>query len=65
MAQWKKQAARIGLDFRLNRREILAILRATEKKYKDARMPSYYNGDREEYLYDKARTNIIDRAMCS
>ena len=62
MSVWKRKAARLGLDFRLNRHEILAILRATEKQYSDCKMPLYYKGNREKYLYDKAKTQVINKA---
>lgn len=62
MAEWKKKAARLGLDFALNRHQILAILRATEKKYAESKMPLYFKGNREDYLYDKARVEVINKA---
>ncbi len=62
MAEWKKNVARLGRDFRLNRHQILMILRATEKKYRDCKIPMYFKGNREDFLYDKARIEIINRA---
>ena len=62
MAQWKTKAARIAFDFRLKRYDILSILRETERRYATREMPSWYKGSREDYLYDHARTEIINKA---
>ena len=62
MAQWKKRVARLGLDFKVKRYDILSILRETEKRYATREMPKWYKGNREDYLYDHARTEIINKA---
>ena len=61
MAEWKKEIARLGFDFELSRYEILSILRETERKYNTREVPSYYNNDRSEYLYDKAQSKIMSK----
>lgn len=59
MAEWKKDIARLGFDFLLNRYEILNILRTVEDKYSTSNIPSYYNNNRGEYMYDKAQSMIM------
>lgn len=56
---WKYEIARLGLDFIVNRFRILEVIRGTEEKYGNSSMPSYYNGNRDEYLYDIAHRALM------
>ena len=61
MAEWKKEARRLAKDFYLTKEEIRMIFARVEKLYSKKEMPSFYKGNRNEFLYDKAQTEIINR----
>ena len=62
MAEWKKEARRLAKDFCLSKLEIKMIFARVERLYATKEMPSYYKGNRNEFLYDKAQTEIVNRA---
>lgn len=61
MAEWKKEIRRLAKDFEITRYEILNIFRKVEELYSQKDMPSFYKGDRNEFLYDKAQKEIMRR----
>ena len=61
MAEWKKEIRRLAKDFEITRNEILNIFRKVEELYAQKDMPSFYKGDRNEFLYDKAQKEIMRR----
>lgn len=61
MAEWKKEIRRLANDFEITRNEILNIFRKVEELYAQKDMPSFYKGDRNEFLYDKAQKEIMRR----
>ena len=69
MSVWKKKVARLGLDFRLNRYEILAILKSvlSPKKYyhctAEENQPEYLYYGREEMLFASCQT-LKDNGLC-
>ena len=61
MAEWKKEARRLAKDFYLSKLEIQRIFWKVEELYAQREMPSYYKGNRNDFLYDKAQTEIMTR----
>ena len=64
MAEWKKDARRLAKDFYLSKWEIQRIFWKVEELYAQREMPSYYKGNRNEFLYDKAQREIM-RRVCA
>lgn len=60
MAEWKKEVRRLGKDFYLSKYEIQRIFRRVEELYGQREMPSYYKGNRNEFLYDKAQREMMN-----
>lgn len=61
MAEWKKEIRILALDYGFTRAEILNIFRRVEELYAKRKMPLYYKGNRNEFLYDKAQREIMNR----
>lgn len=61
MAEWKREARRLARDFYLSKYEIQRIFKRVEELYGRREMPSFYKGNRNEFLYDKAQTEIMSR----
>lgn len=61
MAEWKKEIRKLARDFYISREEILKIFRTIENTYGEKETPSYYKGNRNEFLYDKAQREIMNR----
>lgn len=61
MAEWKREARRLARDFYLSKYEIQRIFTRVEELYGRREMPSFYKGNRNEFLYDKAQTEIMSR----
>lgn len=59
MAEWKKEARRLAKDFCLSKYEIQRIYKRVEELYSQRDIPSYYKGNRNEFLYDKAQREIM------
>lgn len=59
MAEWKKEIRRLADDFYISRREILKVFRKVESLYAEIEIPSFYKGNRNEFLYDKAQKEIM------
>ena len=61
MADWKKEIRRLASDFYMSRYEILSVFRKVEQLYGEREMPSFYKGNRNEYLYDQAQREMMSR----
>lgn len=61
MAEWKREARRLARDFYLSKYEIQRIFARVEELYSRKEMPSFYKGNRNEFLYDKAQKEIMSR----
>lgn len=61
MAEWKKEIRRLAKDFYISREETLKIFRVVESAYGKSKIPSFYKGNRDEFLYDKAHTEVMNR----
>lgn len=64
MAEWKKEIRRLAKDFCLSKCEIQGIFRRVEYLYSKREMPSCYKGNRNEFLYDKAQSEVMSRLYC-
>ena len=63
MAEWKKEIRRLAKDFCLSKYEIQRIFYRVEEMYSRMEMPSCYKGNRNEFLYDKAQREVVDRVF--
>ena len=63
MAEWKKEIRKLARDFYISREDILKIFRAIESAYGNTQVPSYYKGNRDEFLYDKAQKEVMSRVF--
>ena len=63
MAEWKKEIRRLAKDFCLSKHEIKRIFWKVEELYAQREMPSCYKGNRNEFLYDKAQSEIMNRVF--
>ena len=61
MAEWKKEARRLARDFYISKYEIQRIFKRVEELYAQREMPEFYKGNRNEFLYDKAQREIMNR----
>ncbi len=61
MAEWKKEIARLAMDYGFTRVEVLNLFRKVEELYSQRETPSFYKGNRNEFLYDKAQREIMSR----
>lgn len=60
MAEWKKEIRRVAKDFYLTKYEIQRIFKRVEELYAQREIPSYYKGNRNEFLYDKAQREMMN-----
>ena len=63
MAEWKKEIRRLARDFNITREEILNIFKRVESLYEQREMPECYKGNRNDFLYDKAQREIMDKVF--
>ena len=61
MAEWKKEIRRLAKDFYISKYEIQRIFRRVEDLYAQREIPSYYKGNRNDFLDDKAQREVMDR----
>lgn len=61
MAEWKKEIRRLAKDFYISKYEIQRIFRTVESLYSNTELPAFYKGNRNEFLYDKAQKEIMNR----
>ena len=61
MAEWKKEVRKLAKDFYISKKEIQRIFRRVEVMYSQREIPAFYKGNRNEYLYDKAQREIMNR----
>lgn len=61
MAEWKKEIRRLAKDFYISKYEIQRIFRTVESLYLNTELPAFYKGNRNEFLYDKAQKEVMNR----
>ena len=62
MAEWKLSIKRLARDFCVSQVKVNRILKQVESMYgqRERELPSYYKGNQEEFLYDKAQREIMN-----
>ena len=60
MPEWKKEIKQIANDFCISQIKVNRILKKVEKECSQANMPKFYNGDKDEFLYDRAQREIMN-----
>ncbi len=58
MTQWKKKFSDLCMDFCISKEIYNSILAKVEDTYKNTKMPAFYKGNRNAYLYDKAQMDL-------
>ena len=59
MVKWKREIRIVAKDFYLPKEEIQRIFKKVEQLYANKEMPSFYKGNRDEYLYDQAQREMM------
>ena len=63
MAEWKKEARRLAKDLCVSKSDIRRIFWRVEELYSQREIPSWYKGNQNEFLYDKAQSEIMSIAF--
>lgn len=59
MPEWKREIKRLANDFFITTLKVNQIIKDVECSYSQRKMPSYYKGNQDEYLYDAAQKEIM------
>ena len=61
MAEWKLSIKRLADDFCISQVKVNKLLKQIESKYllREREIPSYYKGNKNEFLYDKAQSEMM------
>lgn len=58
MAEWKREIRELAKGFCVPKEVISQVIKKTEKEHSKREMPAFYNGNRNDFLYDNARREI-------
>ncbi len=58
MAEWKKEIRELGRGFCIPREIVARIIKKIEADNSKRDMPEFYNGNRNDFLYDNAQREI-------
>lgn len=59
MAEWKLRIKSLAEDFCLSQIKINKVLKKIEDMYEQREIPSFYKGNRNQFLYDKAQREMM------
>lgn len=59
MADWKLKIKALAEDFCLSQIKINRVLKRVEDMYEQRETPSFYKGNRNQFLYDKAQREMM------
>ena len=59
MAEWKREIRELAKGFCIPRETIKSVIKKVENKSSEREMPSFYKGNRNNFLYDNARREIM------
>lgn len=63
MAEWKKEIRELAKGFCIPKETIKLVVKRVEREHSEREMPTFYKGNRNNFLYDIARREIIKRAL--
>ena len=65
MAEWKLSIKNLAEDFFISQTRVNKILKRVEEEYeqREREIPSFYKGNQDEFLYDKAQREIMKIAF--
>ena len=63
MAEWKKEIRELAKGFCISKETIKMVVKRVERENSEREMPNFYKGNRNNFLYDIARREIIKRAL--
>lgn len=66
MAEWKLSIKKLAEDFYISQVKVNRIIKRVEREYgqNERKIPMFYKGNRNEFLYDKAQREVIN-LMCA
>ena len=59
MPEWKKEIKNLAKDFYISQVKVNRILKKIEQECSRRQIPSFYKGNRDEFLYDNAQREIM------
>lgn len=60
MAEWKRDIRELARGFCIPREVISSVIKRVERENSKREMPSFYKGNRNNFLYDNAQREIRD-----
>ena len=62
MAEWKKEIKELARGFCLSQVIVNRLIKRFENMYeqREREIPDFYKGNREEFLYDKVQSEIMN-----
>ena len=64
MTEWKCEIKKLARDFYIPQAKVNEVLDNVESTYGQgkgkSKMPNFYNGNQDEFLYDKAQREIMN-----
>ena len=60
MAEWKLSVKKLAEDFLISQVKVNRIIKRIENMYSQREIPSWYKGNRDEFLYDKTQSEIMN-----
>ena len=59
MPEWKIEIKILASDFFIPQVKVNRLLKRVEKECLQRKIPSYYNGNQDEFLYDNAQRELM------
>lgn len=59
MPNWKLEIKALAKDFYVSQVKVNRMMRSVEKECEERKIPEYYHGDKEQYLYDNAQKRLM------
>lgn len=60
MAEWKREIRELAKGFCVPKEIISQVIKRTEKEHSCREMPTFYKGNRNNFLYDNAQREIME-----
>lgn len=63
MAEWKREIRELAKGFCIPKETIKSVIKRVERGCIEREMPSFYKGNRNDFLYDNARREIMKEIL--
>ena len=60
MAEWKREIRELAKGFCISKETIRSLIKRVEREHLEREMPSFYKGNRNNFLYDNAQREIMN-----